>query len=457
MESFDLIVTGSGPAGYAAAIRGAALGARVALVERDALGGTCVNRGCIPTKFMMEAAETAAAIGRSGTFGLRASLESVDLKGIKERKNALIETLGEGMVAMLEMAGIRVIRGSSCFTSPQTLIVTDPEGEKAEITSPKTIIATGASFAPIRVPGLKNDEMLTTEKAFALEKLPESVVIVGGDAIALEWSCLFNALGSQVTVVEGGSHIAPGEDVEMSALFMEALEQTGISFEVGAKVERAHVDEEGDKHLQISDGRQIRQITAQEVFVVPERIPNTENLGLDVAGVTVRDGVILVDDKMETNVDGIYAAGDVAGGRMLSHVASAQGQVAADNALGRHRWFGRQTVPRCVYTMPQFAAVGLTEEEAQRNGREVKIGTASLAMNARAATIARREGVIKVIADARHGDILGVHIVGALATETIAQAVLAMSLECTVGDFSRVLQAHPTLAEALVEAIKAAK
>ncbi len=457
MEEYDLIVIGGGPAGYAAAVKGAQLGARVALVEKDVLGGTCVNRGCIPTKFMSEIAEIATSFAGLQAFGLKGSLEPADLRRVNVRRSGLVRGIVQGMGAMLESSGIRVINGSCQFKSPRVISVTAGTGDTIELTSPGAIIATGASFSSIRVPGLEPDEILTPDKALGLEILPQSIIIAGGDSIGLEWASVFNALGCSVTVVHESGQLAPDEDAEMMEFLKAVLEMAGISFRLGAKIERARTGEGGGVIVEISDGQGTHEAAAQQLLVVPKRAPNSAGLGLESIGITLKDGAISIDEKMQTSVEGIFAAGDTAGGRMLSHVASAQGELAAENALGKARRFSSRVGPRCIYSVPQFAAVGSTESEARSSGLEVKVGMASLATSARAATMARRDGAVKVLADARSGQILGVHILGPMATELIASAVLALKLECTIDDLNTVFQGHPTLAESLIEAVKASQ
>ena len=456
MDSFDLAVIGGGPAGYAAALRGAELGAKVILVEKGPLGGTCVNRGCIPTKFMGEAAESARAIDNLQAFGLRGSLETINLKKVGDRRNALVRGLVDGISGMLQMSGVEVEYGSARLNGPRSLTIVKTDGSR-EVAASKIIIATGASPVPMSLPGLERDELLGAERAFDLERVPENLLVLGSDAIALELACIYNGLGSQVTVVDQDSQVLPDEDAEVVGFLCELLEQVGISIQRKSKVRNVDVDERGNRLVKIADGQETRQILTQQIIVSPRRSPNLAGLGLEEVRVVVTDGAIVTNAKMETNIEGIYAAGDVAGGSMLSHLATVQGRIAASNALGQNERFSKRNIPRCIYTVPQLASIGITEEQAQQKGIAVRVGTSSLGVNARAATLARRNGLVKVIVDEAHGDMLGVHILSPVASEMIAPAVLTMNLELTSRDFDQVFQFHPTLAEAVIEAVKATR
>ena len=457
MDKFDLMVIGGGPAGYAAAVRGTELGARVILVEKDALGGTCVNRGCIPTKFMLEVAHAARAIDALKSFGLKGSLEPVNLKRVGARRNAVVRGIVEGMGSALRAGGVEVERGSASFEGPKEVAITRLDGSSRTATASKVIIATGATPFPVSVLGLEEDQVVGAEQVFEMEYLPESLLIVGGGAVGLELATIYNALGSRVTVIEKLPRILPREDTQMVGFLREALEQSGVGFEVGTVISKLRADGNGNKLVEISNGERTRELTVQEIIAAHGRTPNIASLGLDRIGVAVENRAIRTNAKMETSVDGVFAAGDVTGGPMLSHVASAQARTAVDCALGAGSTFSSRVVPRCIYTFPELACVGMTEEEARERGIEIKVGTSSMAVNARAATMASRDGLVKVIADANRGDLLGVHILGPMASEMIATAVLALNLECKVGDFGQVYQAHPTLSEALDEAIKAAR
>ena len=452
----DLVIIGGGPAGHAAALRGIELGARVALVEKDALGGVCVNRGCIPTKFMLEVAHAAKTVHGLKAFGLQGSLEQVDLRKVTSRRKAIIRGLVDGIDSNLRMVGVDVQQGTARFEGPRQIIVTGPDGGERRIAARKVVVATGSLPIPATALGVEEQEVVAGERAFEIEHIPDDLLVIGGGAVGLELAAIYNALGSRVTVVEKLPRLLPREDTEMAGFLKEMLEQSGVSFELNAVVSDLHVDENGNKVVEISNGQRVQRVSVQEVIVAHGRTPNVAGLGLDRIGVALDNGAVKTSARMETSVEGVYAAGDVAGGPMLAHVASAQARVAVDNALGIPSTFSQRVVPRCIYTFPELACVGLTEEEAIEKGLQVKVGTSSLATNARAATMSYRDGLVKVIAEARHGDIVGVHILGPLATEMIAPAVVAVSLECTVGELGRICQAHPTLAETLADAIRAA-
>jgi len=454
MDAFDLTVVGGGPAGYAAAIRGAELGARVILIEKETLGGTCVNRGCIPTKFTLEVAHAFRSIDNLKAFGLNGSLEPLNLKRVAARRNAVVRGIVDGMASALRMNGVQVEQGSARFEGPREVAITRTDGSSRRVAAAKVIIATGAVPFPVQVLGLEEDQVVGAEHVFDMDYIPESLLIVGGGAVGLELATIYNALGSQVTVIEKLPRILPREDTEMVGLLKESLEQSGVSFEVGSAISGLDKDENGNKVAEISNGEYSRKISVQEVIAAHGRMPNITDLGLDQIGITIENRAVKTDARMETNIQGVYAAGDVTGGPMLSHVASAQARVAVDNALGAGGSFNRRVIPRCIYTLPELACVGMTEEEAREKGRKIKVGTASMAVNARAATMASRDGLVKVIADTNNGDLLGVHILGPMASEMIATAVLALNLECKTHDFAQVYQAHPTLGEALDEAIK---
>jgi len=446
-----LLVIGGGPAGYVAAIRAAQLGATVDLIEADQVGGVCLNRGCIPTKALLHTAEvyqealTGANCGVDATVGL-------DFAQAQRRKADVVNRLTAGVASLLKASAVNVIKGQARFLDAHSVELSQADAPDTVVTADRFIVATGS--VPVRppIPGLDLPVCLDSTEALELAEVPRSMVIVGGGVIGVEMATIYATLGCEVTIVELLDQILPMMDDELTAIVRAKLEADGIRIHTSSRVLAVEPGQPATVRVEI-DG-QPTGLPADKVLVSVGRRPNTDGLGLEAAGIIHQRGRILTDDHQRTNVAGIFAAGDCTSQVMLAHVASAQGEVAAENAAGLETTYDGRTNPSCVYTQPEFAGVGLTEAQATERGLSYKIGRFPLSANGKT-LIAESDGLVKVIAGAKYGEILGVHMVGPRATDLIAEAALAIRLEATVEELISTIHAHPTVSEALHEAAMA--
>ena len=437
---YDVIVLGGGPGGYAAAIRAAQLKGKVALIEASELGGTCVNRGCIPSKVWSRAAYLKYWIEHAEEFGLKTALQGWDLNTIIQRKNGVGQDIRAGMGALVKKNGIDLVNGRGIFKSSREISV---EGKSFE--AKKIIIATGSSPAIPPIPGLA-DVALTADQVFDLAELPASVVIAGGGPIEVETAAVLAAFGTKTTLAVAERRILPQEDNGTSQRLTQALKDQGIEIIRGVKLEKITGLEDG-----ISAKLGEKEVKAARI-VVGGRKSNTQGMGMEVLGLKLDgDGFIEVNEKLETSVPGVYAIGDVTGGWMLSHAASTMGVIAAENIMGGAAVFRSHLVPRGLWTNPEMAAVGISEEEAGKQGIEINVGYFPYAVNGLGMLRGQVEGAVKIISEAKYGQILGVHIVGAGATELIGEAVMALQLECTVDELAHSIRMHPTFSECLMD------
>lgn len=454
-QTFDVVVIGGGPGGYVAAIRAAQLGLKTALVESTFLGGICLNVGCIPTKALLRNAEIAALLQRGKEFGFTFDNLKLDYSVAHKRSRQVSERLVKGIQFLMKKNKIDVFEGRGVLKSPTQVQVTPTRAGQFDgvLDTKNIIIATGAR--PRNLPGLEidHDRIITYWEALLdVTVPPRSLVIVGAGAIGLEFAYIFHAYGAQVTILEMLPHLAPLEDEEISVELEKQYKKAGINFIVGAQVERVEKTAEG---VLVVAGE--HRLAADKVLVSVGVQPNSDNLGLEAVGVATERGFIAIDAAMRTNVPGVYAIGDVTGKLMLAHVASAMGLVAAETIAGH------QTVeldyaymPRCIYSHPQIASMGLTEKKAREQGRDIKIGRFPFQANGKALGLGDYAGFVKVIVDARYGEILGAHMIGPEVTELLPEWVLARSTELTIEEIARSVHAHPTLSETLMEAAHAA-
>lgn len=450
MEERDLIIIGGGPAGYVGAIRARQLGARVALIEKDILGGTCLNRGCIPTRALVRGVELLDLAKKARDFGINFGQVEVNFARMMARKDIIIKTMVGGVELLMKENGVEVVRGEAKFVSPSVIEVRLADGASREITAPKIIIATGASPQRPAIPG--GQDIITTDQALEFKEIPRSMVILGGGAIGLAFATIFARLGTSVAIAEQSALILPDIDRELVSLLERELRKDKIQVHTEASLKAIEAGEGGEKRIALSAKGQEMTLTAQHVLVADERRANVDGLGLDKVGVNLKNGAIVVDKRMQTNVPGIFAAGDVAGEPMLAHVAFAQGKMAVENALGKGAEMDYAVVPRCIYTSPEIASVGLTEQAAVAQGYQIRVGKFPFAANGVATIRAERTGTVKIISEVKYGQILGVHIIGPGAGDLIPEAALAMKLDATPREIATTIHAHPSLAEALMEA-----
>jgi dihydrolipoamide dehydrogenase len=445
----DLVVIGCGPGGYAAAIRASQLGGKVAVIEAADIGGTCVNRGCIPAKVWHKAASTLQSIRKGADFGIEAGEPKLNLKTIVERKNGVSGEIRMGMESLLANNGVELIRGRAAFKGPKAVEV---EGNTLE--AKKFIIASGSSLAFPEVPGLK-DAAMTTDDLLDMTKVPASVLICRADFIEVEMANILNTFGCKVVLATEASRILAREDHDTSQRVAQGLREQGVEIITRATLESVK-KKKGGFTCRLA-GPKERTVEVAKVLV-SSRAPNTIEIGLETLGMKLsEDGSIQVNDCLETSVEGIYAIGDCTGGWMLSHASSSMGVTAAENAMGQSGKFPFLLIPRGSWTSPEVGSVGLSEEEAEKRGLEIEIGIFPFSINGLAACRNEVDGAVKIVSEAKYGEILGVHIVGGGATELVGEAVLAMQLECTAREFARSIRIHPTFSEAMVDAARDAE
>jgi dihydrolipoamide dehydrogenase len=444
-DNYSVVVIGGGPAGYVAAIKAAQLGARVAIVEKGEFGGTCLNVGCIPTKAYLKNAEIIEHIREASTRGILidSSQIKVDMEKVQEYKNSVVKKLTSGVVALLKSNGVDIYQGIGKINKNKDVVVNDSQIIKAD----KIILAGGSKASRINIPGIESDKVLTSDDLLAIKEVPETLAVIGGGVIGTEMGQSFAGLGSKVIIIEMMDRIVPPLDHEVSAELTKIVKKKGMTIITSARI--TEIVDKGDK-LEIKiDGKD--SVIADKALISIGRVPDLEGMG-EVKFETER-GKIKVDKYMETSVKGIYAPGDVNGIKMLAHVAFRMGEVAAENAVkGNHRSIKLLSAPSVVYTSPEVAMVGLTEEEARAKYDDIRIGRFNFAANGRALASSEAHGFVKVIADNRYGEVLGVHIIGPSAAEIITQASLIMEMEITVDEVIKTIYGHPTYSEALFEA-----
>ncbi len=448
-SQYDLIVIGGGPGGYVAAIRASQLGLRVGLVERDNLGGICLNWGCIPTKALLKNASVIDLFNHAKTFGIQVEKFSADFGAAIDRSRVVSNRLVKGVEFLMKKNKIEVIKGEATLTARDRVEV-KPGGQK--LIAKNIILATGAR--PISIPGLPIDgkDVITYREALELRELPSPIAIVGAGPIGMEFAYVYRAYGADVTVVEMLPHLLPKEDAEVSLELEKAMQKFGVKFRVNTKVESAQ--KVGRKvRLKVSAEGKTEEIEAQKVLAAISVTPNSENLGLEALGVKMTRGAIDVDDKLQTNVAGIYAIGDVTMKLALAHVGSAQGVIAAEAIAGKEtRPLDLNNVPRCTYCNPQVASFGLTEAQAKEAGHEIKVGKFAFRNNGKALGLDEYDGFVKLVVDKKYGEILGAHMIGPEVTDLTGELSLAKSMELTPMELAHAVHAHPTLTEVIAEA-----
>ena len=453
----DVCIIGTGPGGYIAAVRAAQLGMKVAVVEREELGGVCLNRGCIPTKAMLRSAELFMTMQHSADYGILAENVTVDFSKVVARREKVVKQLTGGVGGLLKSYGVEVVKGTATLGAERGKVRVSG-GTDATVNAKNVIIATGSSPAKLPIPGADGPGVIDSDGALALTEIPKSMLIIGGGAIGTEWACVFGAFGTKVTVVEMLPTLLPLEDEEMGRTLARSLQRQGVTIHTEAKLEEISQGDDGLSVgvLTLKDGKQER-VSAEKVLVGVGRKPNSADLGLEALGVTLdRRGFVEVDEYLRTSAGNVYAIGDVTGKQLLAHLAMHQGVSAAEAIAGKGHPMDYKVVPACTYTHPEVASVGLSEKKAREQGYDVRIGKFPFQANGRALTHGDAEGMVKIVADAKYGELLGVHIIGPTASELIPEAALGIRLESTLEDIAHTIHAHPTMAEAVGQAAWAA-
>lgn len=446
MTTTDLIIIGAGPGGYETAIAAAREGMKVVLVEAEALGGTCLNEGCIPTKCLCRSAEVADLMKEAATFGVVAESGGINLVEVMKRKNEVVAQLAAGVASLLKSPGITLVQGKATFAGPHEVIV----GEE-HFSAPHIMIATGSSAKKLPIPGADLPGVVTSREMLQLEQIPKRLCVIGGGVVGMEFASVFRSFGSEVSVVEYAKEILPSFDRDIAKRLRTALKRKGISFNVGAAVtEISKVD--GGYKVAFVSGNKEGQVEADLVLMAVGRGPRLQHLGLDEIGMQYTSRGIVVDENMQTNIEGVYAIGDVNGICPLAHAATAQGRCALYHILGKDGAPDLQLVPAAVFTVPEVAMVGHTEETASAAGLEYSIRKAFYRANGKSLSMGESEGIVKLLVGP-DGLLLGAHVLGAHAADLIHELALAMHTKMGVERIQSLIHAHPSLSEILHDAV----
>lgn len=453
-KNYDIVFLGAGPGGYVAAIRAAQLGLNVAIVEKDKVGGTCLQRGCIPSKSLLRSAELYRNAKESEEFGVVIDNVQLNFPKVQERKSKVVDQLTKGIEFLFKKNKISLYNGYGRIVNNTTVEVDSENGEKETITAKNIIIATGSR--PKALPGVTIDEkiIMTSDGALQMEELPQSIIIIGGGVIGMEWASLLNDFGVDVTVVEFLPRILPLEDEEISKDMTRAMKKRKVKLHTETKVVLDSIKiVDGHVELEAQKGDKTIQLQADKVLVSVGRESVINNIGLESINVEVERGFVKVNEYYQTNVPNVYAIGDINGGLQLAHVASHEGIIAVEHIAGKNpKPLDYTTVSKCTFTHPEVASVGLTEAEAKEQGYEIKIGKFQFRGIGKALVHGEVDGFIKLIADEKNGKLLGAHMIGPHVTDMISEAGLAKVLEATSWDIAHTVHPHPTLSEAIMEA-----
>src|ERR1700681_3769544 len=449
-DSFDVVIVGGGPGGYVAALRAAQLGAKTAIVEKDRMGGTCLVRGCIPTKALLQSSELYSLAKGGAEFGLVTDSIAFDWAVAQKRKTAVVDQLVKGVEGLLKAGGVTTFRGAARLGGKGTVKVASDVIQAKDI-----VIATGSAISRIPLKGAEHT--IDSDQILELKDVPKRLAVIGGGVVGMEFAAMFAALGTKVTVLEMLPQVLPMVDADLVTLYTKHLAGIGGAIHTNAKVAEV-VKAKGGLQVRFSEGGEGGSVDADQVLLAVGRSPYTEGLGAEAAGVKLERGRVVIDEHLRTTAEGVWAIGDVIGGIMLAHVASYEGICAVENIAGHgNRTPDYHAAPNCIYTDPEIAHVGLGEKDAKEKGLDVKIGRFPFAASGRALTLGQSEGFVKVIAESGSGKLLGAHIIGPRATDLIAEATLAIQNGLTMEQIDLTIHAHPTLPESLMEAALAAQ
>lgn len=455
-SKYDIIVIGSGPGGYVAAIRASQLGFKVGVVEREELGGICLNWGCIPTKALLKSANVFEYIAHAKDYGVNVGESSVDFKAVIKRSRDVAQGMSKGVNFLFRKNKIDHIAGFGKIKAGKKVEVTDKDGKRTEYSADHIILATGGRSRELPSMPIDHKKIIGYRKAMSLDEQPKSMVVVGSGAIGVEFAYFYNAIGTKVTVVEFLPNVVPLEDEEISKQLERSLKKAGI--EVRTSSEVTHVDTKGDGCLvTVKTKTGEEKIQCDIVLSAVGISTNLEGIGLEEVGIQVERGKVKVDDYYKTNIPGVYAIGDIVHGPALAHVASAEGIICVEKIAGKTpEPLNYNNIPACTYCSPEIASVGYTEKAAKEAGYEIKVGKFPFSASGKASAAGAKEGFIKVIFDAKYGEWLGAHMIGANVTEMIAEVVAARKLETTGHEIIKTVHPHPTMSEAIMEATAAA-
>ena len=454
--NYDVIVLGSGPGGYVTAIRASQLGMKTAVIEKESLGGVCLNWGCIPTKALLKSANVYEYINHAEDYGIKVSSHKADFSAVVKRSRSVAEKMSGGVQFLMKKNKIDVIMGTGKVKPGKTIEVTNEKGEKKDYTAKNIIIATGARSR--QLPNLEQDgkQIIGYREAMVLPKMPKKMVIVGSGAIGVEFAYFYNAMGVDVTVVEYLPNIVPVEDIDISKQLEKTFKKKGMNIMTNSSVEKVEKSSKGcEVHVETKKG--METLNCDVVLSAVGIQPNIENIGLEETGIVVDAGKIVVNDYYETNIPGYYAIGDIVPGQALAHVASAEGITCVEKIAGQNpEPIDYNNIPGCTYCSPEIASVGMTEKAAREAGYELKVGKFPFSASGKASAAGHNDGFIKLIFDAKYGELLGGHMIGANVTEMIAEIVALRKLETTGHELIKTVHPHPTMSEAVMEAAAAA-
>ncbi len=450
--NYDILVIGSGPGGYVAAIRAAQLGLKTAVVERESLGGICLNWGCIPTKALLKSAQVFEYINHAADYGINVQEASTDFNAIIQRSRGIADGMSKGIQFLMKKNKIDVINGEGRIKKGGKVDVTAADGSVKEYTAKHTILATGGRSREL--PNLKQDgeKVIGYRQAMVLPQQPKSIVVIGSGAIGVEFAYFYNAIGTKVTIVEFLDNIVPVEDEEVSKQLLRSFKKAGIEVMTQSTVESVDTSGNGCK-VQVKTALGTQTLECDVVLSAVGVTANIENIGLEEVGVKTDRGRVVVDEYYRTSVPGVYAIGDIVPGQALAHVASAEGIICVEKIAGHHpEPLNYNNIPGCTYCSPEIASVGYTEKAAKEAGYEIKVGKFPFSASGKASAAGAKDGFVKVIFDAKYGEFLGAHMIGANVTEMIAEVVVARKLETTGMDIVKSVHPHPTMSEAIMEA-----
>ena len=449
-----IAIIGGGPGGYTAAIRAAQLNAEVTLIEKEKLGGTCLNKGCIPTKVLLHSTEAYQAAKNFEDIGIKVAGTELDWDQVQRRKTEVVDKQVKGVEMLLANNNVRKVNGEGSFLNKNQIKVKEPDGSETIVDFDYAIIASGSKPIVIPIPGVDLPGVITSDEVLNLREIPKSMVIIGGGVIGSEFAEVFSAAGCKVTIIEMLPNIIANMDKDIVSTLIFKFENSGVEIHTDTKVVSISKSEEGLAVNTESAGKD-RTFSAEKVLLAIGRKPATDNLVLENADIVTNRGAVAVNKNMQTNVPNIYAIGDARGGVMLAHAASSEGILAVESIMGMKSNIDFNTIPYCVYTKPELAGVGLTEDQAREKGYDVRVGLFPMSINGKAMIEDEQQGLVKYVTDNASGEVLGLHISGPSATELIVEGALALRLEATIDEITSTIHAHPTVAEALHEAAHA--
>lgn len=450
---YDVAILGGGPGGYVAAIRAGQLGLKTVLIEKEKVGGTCLHWGCIPTKALLESAEILRLSRRAGEFGVRVTEATLDLRAAMERKERVVKKHLMGTESLLKKNKVTTVRGTGRLTARDRIEVRDPAGGLQTVEAAAIVLATGSRVGSLPMAPVDGRVVLSSDDVLGLDRVPESLLVIGAGAVGVEFASIYHTFGSKVILIEREARLLPFEDADLGEALKRSFTRQGIEVHVGANLKNVRVEGDG-AWSEFDVGGETKRIRTERVLMAAGRKPVTDGIGLEAVGVATERGWVKVNEYQETSVPGIYAIGDITTSPALAHVASHEGIVAAER-IAKHpaHPVNYAAIPSCTYCHPEVASVGMTEAQAKASGRQVRVGKFPFTANSKAGILGEGDGFVKSVADAATGEILGVHIIGVRATEQIAESVVARHFEASALELAEVVHAHPTLAEATMEAM----